>query len=1072
MARTFILFVVATVVVGMVGILGTGCPPANDDLQKVIIKALSSDGCRGCDSCNPDEGEGESPEGEMPSEGEASVEGEGELLEGELVEGENQPEGEGEILDEGEGESQIEGEGEVPNEGEQVEGEMVEGEGESIEGEMILEGEGEGGVGAAIIGPAGGRLSTPDAVSLEIPAGELPEDVIVEILRPEDSTIRSYLDESVPFAGSVNISTRPPSADYSKPIDVSALDMKITVPITPAQPQGSLLDVYLQGEITGEWIKLDSRAEVNSDVISASFSTNQVGTFIVRAPDEHSTLTLDYDTQKSVAKGPDTSFVPAIGYGLHRVPFHAGSNQGTGHIPIILIHGVGSHEETQQEGAAEDPTKRYARWDNFINSSGIDLNTYQLWLYLHDSYEPVGYDYGSAGELVPNNVHTFITELANARANKGFPGSEQQFIMLAHSRGGLVARTFVEKSGMADQVMAAITLATPHHGSPLAVPEWGYHTLSKYSSLSSPGTLPLEQIGVWMSVAWWLPGYADLAWDNFDGTVPHNCGIPERWFTLITIVNHVYTPLHQLTTNDAGKPMDAGISDITTHLPDSYRPGRRAGTTLWDLNHGSEANQYINKFILYAGHITNPLAKSWYEHAGLQVLVPMMERCESNDASVSHFAANDGMVPLQSALYLTASTDEPIYATETPWWNLGRMTPKEPLELDSSEIADRFQIANPGHGRIWLDFDHLDMVDGKGSLFSTIKSDLENTVEACPTAILKDPTVNGLTVMVDASGSYDNGTDLWPETSLEYRVDWDASDGLNWSEWNDLDYTYPSGGVYIVGLQARDQDGMMSSVVTGEVTVTGGEGEGETETILLPGNVPLEMIWIPGGTFLMGRYPGEQDSGEWEDPQHPVTVPGFWMGKYEVTKAQWTAVMGTTPWSGQGFVLDDPDSPVVYVSWNDARAFITALNTHTGQTFRLPSEAEWEYACRAGTTTRIYWGDDPSYTEGYAYCWWYYNTYAIGEEYAHVVGLKLPNGFGLYDMSGNVWEFCEDDWHSNYTGAPADGSAWVSSPRGPDRVVRGGGWYGTYYLSGLRSASRNRPSPTSAGSTAGFRLAR
>ena len=245
-------------------------------------------------------------------------------------------------------------------------------------------------------------------------------------------------------------------------------------------------------------------------------------------------------------------------------------------------------------------------------------------------------------------------------------------------------------------------------------------------------------------------------------------------------------------------------------------------------------------------------------------------------------------------------------------------------------------------------------------------------------------------------------------------------------------------------------------------------GEGDTETIMLPDNVPLEMVWIPAGTFMMGRYAGEQDTSEYGDPQHQVTVPGFWMAKYELTKRQWQAVMDTTPWSGHDHVLNDPDSPAVWLTWYGPKAFINALNTHTGLTFRLPSEAEWEYACRADTTTRFYWGDDPDYTQIGNYAWYWGNC--SSEEYAHVVGLKLPNAFGLYDMSGNVWEWCEDDWHWNYTGAPTNGSAWVDSPRGPmvPRIVRGGGWYDT---GGYIRSTRREHDPGMSGAD-GFRLAR
>ena len=273
--------------------------------------------------------------------------------------------------------------------------------------------------------------------------------------------------------------------------------------------------------------------------------------------------------------------------------------------------------------------------------------------------------------------------------------------------------------------------------------------------------------------------------------------------------------------------------------------------------------------------------------------------------------------------------------------------------------------------------------------------------------------------------------------------------------------------------EGESAEGEMSTEgepVEGETIVEGEVAPGEEETVLLPGGVPLTMVKIPGGTFLMGRYPGEQDSSSSEDPQHSVSVPGFWMGKYELTKAQWTAVMGTTPWNGQIYVLNDPDSPAVYVSWNDAQSFITTLNGLTGLTFRLPSEAEWEYACRAGTTTRFYWGDDPSYTVGNAYCWWRYNAYDVNERYAHIVGLKTENAFGLYDMSGNAWEWCEDDWHSNYTGAPTDGSAWVDSPRGSARVLRGGSWNSDGYL--CRSANRGSSIPSYTYGSFGFRLAR
>ena len=257
------------------------------------------------------------------------------------------------------------------------------------------------------------------------------------------------------------------------------------------------------------------------------------------------------------------------------------------------------------------------------------------------------------------------------------------------------------------------------------------------------------------------------------------------------------------------------------------------------------------------------------------------------------------------------------------------------------------------------------------------------------------------------------------------------------------------------------------------------EGEYPMETILLPGNVPLELVRIPAGSFQMGSPDTERSRDSDEDPVHTVTIAyDFYMGKYEVTQQQWLAVMGSSP-GGNTWDYGQGDSyPAYYVSWDDAQVFITALNTHitnTGQgpeTVRLPSEAEWEYACRAGTTTRFYFGDSLSvddYCEDDGtrsqYMWYCGNNNPNGSK---PVGGKLENAFGLHDMSGNLWEWCQDWYHSSYTGAPADGSAW-ESPTGLYRVDRGGGWRDSAWY--CRSASRNSVSPGFRFDHHGFRLA-
>ncbi len=243
---------------------------------------------------------------------------------------------------------------------------------------------------------------------------------------------------------------------------------------------------------------------------------------------------------------------------------------------------------------------------------------------------------------------------------------------------------------------------------------------------------------------------------------------------------------------------------------------------------------------------------------------------------------------------------------------------------------------------------------------------------------------------------------------------------------------------------------------------------GRTETFLLPGDVPLEMVYVERGTFMMGANLGEEGAASEEYPQHEVTLTqGFWMGKYELTKAQWAAVMGSAPWSGQDYVLDDPDSPACYLAWHSAQSFITELNKLTGKTFRLPTEAEWEYAARAGTTDRFYWGEDPTYTVGNDYAWWQNNAWNIGQQYAHITGLKMPNAWGLYDMIGNVWEWCDDTYRPDYYS-----SSPSVDPTGPApdtlRVLRGGavGSYGSY----CRSAKRYNFDASFSSATIGFRL--
>jgi formylglycine-generating enzyme required for sulfatase activity len=217
-----------------------------------------------------------------------------------------------------------------------------------------------------------------------------------------------------------------------------------------------------------------------------------------------------------------------------------------------------------------------------------------------------------------------------------------------------------------------------------------------------------------------------------------------------------------------------------------------------------------------------------------------------------------------------------------------------------------------------------------------------------------------------------------------------------------------------------------------------------------------EMVVIPAGSFVMGSSGNKS-----EQPIHRVTVPSFVIGKTEVTQGQWKILMGTNP---SRFPRCGDDCPIDNVDWNDVNQFINKLNQKTGQHYRLPSESEWEYAARAGTTTRWSFGNNLSSASDFAW----YGEVIDGK--THPVGLKLPNDFGLYDTLGNLHEWTQDCWHDDYAGAPTDGSAWTNGSRFCNVVVRGGSWGST--PDELRSAYRYLFGRSTPYAHIGFRLAR
>ncbi|MGF1520660.1 MAG: formylglycine-generating enzyme family protein [Nodosilinea sp.] len=219
--------------------------------------------------------------------------------------------------------------------------------------------------------------------------------------------------------------------------------------------------------------------------------------------------------------------------------------------------------------------------------------------------------------------------------------------------------------------------------------------------------------------------------------------------------------------------------------------------------------------------------------------------------------------------------------------------------------------------------------------------------------------------------------------------------------------------------------------------------------------LPLRMMQISAGTFLMGSPEDELERLEREGPQHEVTLSQFFMGKYPITQAQWRAVAALPQVERE--IKANPSRfegdlrPVEQVSWYDAVEFCDRLTILTDRQYRLPTEAEWEYACRAGTTTPFHFGETittelANYrgTDNEEYKW--SGSYGDGpkgeyrEETTPVNQFEGANAFGLCDMHGNVWEWCQDHWHDNHEGAPTDGSAWIEGGDSKRRILRGGSW--------------------------------
>jgi formylglycine-generating enzyme required for sulfatase activity len=336
-----------------------------------------------------------------------------------------------------------------------------------------------------------------------------------------------------------------------------------------------------------------------------------------------------------------------------------------------------------------------------------------------------------------------------------------------------------------------------------------------------------------------------------------------------------------------------------------------------------------------------------------------------------------------------------------------------------------------------------------------------NTNTATRTVMVEDTTDPVLTMLGDLNMTHAKNT-AWvdPGATASDSLDGNLSSSITISGTVDVNTT----GTYTLSYTVSDAVGNEASLTR---TVNIVEGQASTHTADLNASVSLEMIWVDPGTFTMGQSDISSAS-----PEHEVTLTqGFYLGKYEVTQAQYEAVMtgntnglSATPSNWP----NNPDRPVEMVSWDDIQKFLTRLNSQQadnipeGWAYVLPTEAQWEYACRAGTTTAYSWGDAITSNEAnYAYDGW-----GTGLQQTADVGQYSANPWGFFDMHGNVYEWTADAWGSYATGAQTD--PFNVGTSGSHRVFRGGSWDGSGAY--LRSASRFYYNPSNRLSFIGFRV--
>ncbi len=305
-----------------------------------------------------------------------------------------------------------------------------------------------------------------------------------------------------------------------------------------------------------------------------------------------------------------------------------------------------------------------------------------------------------------------------------------------------------------------------------------------------------------------------------------------------------------------------------------------------------------------------------------------------------------------------------------------------------------------------------------------------------------------------------------PQNALTYKIDEGPAGGSLDSSTGVYRWTPTSGtGQDVALIVSVTDDGESPLATTQTITI---HVRPRTLPAQIENSVGMTLVLIPVGEFLMGSPSTERDRDS-DEQQHRVQITKpFYMATTEVTQGQWKAVMRTIPWKGKKYVKEGSDYAATHMSWENAAEFCRRLSAKESRVFRLPTEAEWEYSCRAGSATTYSFGDDASRLSDYA--WWgglVGDGNAKSEHYAHQVGQKRANAFGLFDTQGNVWEWCSDWYGENYYA-----TSLSTDPTGPstgsDRVNRGGGWYSTSQY--CRSANRDWFTSSYRSDNLGFRV--